>query len=100
MKLENTLDKRINPRVGIQEKCILSNQSESIETQTINISIMGLGVKTDKALPFKNGCDLAVVNSGMELPQAKLIWTKKDSNNTTRLGLKFLYHHNRLTAFP
>ncbi len=100
MKLDNSLDKRINPRVGIQEKCILSNQSESIETQTIDISIMGLGVKTDKTLPFKNGCKLTVLTSDVEFTQVELMWTKKDSNNKTILGLKFLYHHNRLTAFP
>jgi len=91
MNQNNRTDKRINHRMGTQEKCILSNRSDSIETQTVDMSIMGLGVKTDRTLPFKNGCELTVFNSGMELPQAKLMWTKKDFNNTTRLGLKFLY---------
>jgi hypothetical protein len=75
--------------MGIQGKCILSNRSDWIETQTVDISIMGLVVKTDRPLPFKNGCELGVLIQRMELPQAKLMWTKKDFNNTTRLGLKF-----------
>ena len=47
MKLKNTLDKRIDHRMAIQKKCTLANQSDSIETQIIDVSIIGLGVKTD-----------------------------------------------------
>jgi hypothetical protein len=47
---------------------------------------MGLGVKTDRTLPFKNGCELGVFIPSMDNPsQAKLMWTKKDFNNTARL---------------
>jgi len=91
MNQNNRADKRINHRTGTQEKCILANCSVSIETKTVDMSIMGLGVKTDITLPFKNGCELIVFKSGMELPPAILIWTKKAFNNTTRLGLKFLF---------
>ena len=84
-------DKRINYRTVIQEKCILVNGYDSIETQTVDISLMGLGVKIDSTLQLKDGCELSVFIPGMGLPHAKLIWTNKDINNTTRLGLKFLY---------
>ncbi len=87
---KNRTNKRINHRIDIQRECILSNRSDSIETQTVNISTRGLEVKTDRTLPFKNDCELNVFISNMEFPKAKLIWTKKDSNNTIRLRLKFL----------
>ena len=79
---------RTEERRPLQEECILVNEFGLIEAQTIDISKKGLRVKTDSALPFKNGCELGVLIDRMELPQAKLMWTKKD-NNTTRLGLKF-----------
>jgi hypothetical protein len=41
-------------------------------------------------LSFKNGCELDVFIPNQKLSQAKLIWTKKDFNNTARLGLEFL----------
>lgn len=90
MKLDNTLDKRINHRIGIQKKCTLANQFDSIEMQTVDISIIGLGVKTDKTLPFKNGCKLDVFIANQNFFHAELMWIKKGFNNTTRLGLKFL----------
>jgi len=89
MDPNNMPDKRIHHRMGIKEKCILANRSVSIETQTVDISKMGLGVKTDSTLPFKIGCELAVFIPSMDkFSRAKLVWTKKDSNNITRLGLK------------
>jgi hypothetical protein len=57
------------------------------------MSKTGLGVKTDKKLPIKlkNGCELmAFIQSMNKVYHAKLMWTKKDLNNRTRLGLKFL----------
>ncbi len=82
---------RIEERRPFQKECILVNQFGLIEMQTVDRSKMGLGLKIDSTLPFKNGCELAVFIPGMDLPQGKLIWTKKDFNNTIRLGLKFLY---------
>ena len=90
MNSNNRTDKRINHRMDIPGKCILANHSDSIGTQLVDISIIGLGVKTDRTLPFKNGCALDVVIPSQKLSQAKLMWAKKGSNNTTRLGLKFL----------
>ncbi len=84
------LHKRINARLPLQKECILINPFGSIETQTADISKMGLGVKTDRTSPFRNGCELAVfIPITDKLYNAKLIWTKKDvENNATRLGLK------------
>ena len=77
--------------MGIQKICVLANGSDAIETQTIDLSLMGLGVKTDETLPFKNGCKLEVyIPSMSKTSRSKLMWTKKDFNNTTRLGLKLL----------
>jgi hypothetical protein len=84
-----SLNNRTDKRLPLQKECILGNQFGLIETQTVDMSKMGLGVKADRTLPFKNGCELTIFISGMNLPQAKLMWTKKDFNNTTRLGLKF-----------
>ncbi len=86
MNQNNRTDKRLT----LQKKCILVNQFGLLETQTIDISKMGLGVKTDSTLPFKNGCELTVFLPSLDnFPPAKLMWTKKDFNNTTVLGLKF-----------
>ena len=75
--------------MGIKEKCILADSSFSIEAQTVDISKMGLGVKTDGTLPFKIGCELAVFIPRMgKSSRAKLVWTKKDFNNISSLGLK------------
>ena len=82
---------RVDKRLPLQKECILVNQFGLLETQTVDISKMGLGVKTDRTLPFISGCELGVFIPSMDNPpQAKLMWTKKDFNNTTRLGLKFL----------
>ena len=93
MNQNNRTDIRIDHRMGTQGKCILGNQFSWIETQTIDISKNGIGVKTSKTLPlkFKNGCELPVFIPNMELPQTILMWEDKAFNNTTRLGLKFLY---------
>ena len=50
------MDQRTDKRIPLQKECILLNQLGSIETQTVDISKMGLGVKTDRTMPFKNGC--------------------------------------------
>jgi hypothetical protein len=84
-----SLNNRTDKRLPFQRKCIMGNRVGLIETKTVDMSKMGLGVKTDKTLPFKDGCELTVFILSMDLPQAKLMWTKKDLNNTTRLGLKF-----------
>ena len=83
---------RIYIRLPWQKECILINQFGLIETQTVDRSKIGLGVKTNSTLPlkFNIGCDLGVFILSFVLPQAKLMWKKKDFNNTTRLGLKFL----------
>ena len=83
---------RTDKRIPLQKECILFNDFGLIKGQTVDTSTMGFGVKTDSTLPFdfKNGCEVTVIVSGENFPQAKLIWTKKDFNNTTRLGLKFL----------
>jgi len=85
---------RVEERLPSQKKCLLVNELGHIEAQTVDMSKMGLRVKTDSTLPFKfknGGCELAVFIQSMgDLPQAKIMWVKKDFNNTTRLGLKFL----------
>jgi len=82
---------RTEERLPLQKECILANRSGAIETQIVDMSKIGLGVKTDTILPFKNGCELAVVIPSMDKSSlAELMWTKKDFNNTIRLGLKFL----------
>ena len=82
---------RTDKRIPFQKECILVNEIDLIEAETVDMSKMGLGVKTDRTLPlkFKNDCDLAVFIPSQKLSHAKLMWTKKDFNNTTRLGLKF-----------
>ena len=52
MNQNNRTDGRINHRMGIQEKSILANRSDSIETQTVDMLIRGLGVKANRILPF------------------------------------------------
>ncbi len=88
-------DNRTEKRRPLQKECVLENELGSIEAQTVDMSKMGLGVKTDRTLPFKfiNGsCELAVFIQGKgDLPPVKIMWVKKDSINTTRLGLKFLH---------
>ena len=83
---------RTDKRRPWQKECILVNQFGLIEAQIINLSKMGLGVKTDRTLPikFKNDCELAVFIPSQKLSQAKLMWAKKGINNTTKLGLKLL----------
>ena len=81
---------RTDTRLPLQKECTLGNQSSWVETQTIDISENGIRVTTDRTLPFKKGCELTVLMPSLDnLPQAKLVWIKKDFNNTTRLGLKF-----------
>ena len=82
---------RAEERLPLQKECLLVNSSGSIEAQTVDMSKLELVVKTDSTLPFKIGSELtvSVPSMGNYLPKAKLIWTKNDSNNMTRLGLKF-----------
>ena len=90
MKLNNmNQNNRANKRLPWQKECILFNGFGVIATQTVEMSKIGLGVKTDKPLPFKNGCELKVYIPFQKFSCAKLMWTK-NGNNTTRLGLKFL----------
>ena len=80
---------RTEERRPLQKECILYNRFGFIKTQTVDRSKMGLGVKTNRTLPFKNGSELTAVIPGVGIfPQAKLMWTKKDFNNAVRLGLK------------
>jgi len=81
---------KTDKRIPFQNECILSNRSDTIETQTVDISMWELVVKTDRTLPFKIGYELDVVvpTMGNHPTKAKLIWIGKDFNNTTRLGLK------------
>ncbi len=81
---------RTEKRMPLQKECIAVSRFCFIEMKIVDKSKMGLGLKTDKELPFKIGCTIDTLISDMELPQAKLVWTKKDFNNITRLGLKFL----------
>ena len=85
------MDQRTEERLSLQKRCILEDQHGWIGTHTIDISKIGLGVKTDNTLPLrlKNGCELSVLIESTKLPPAKIMWTKKD-NKTTSLGLKFL----------
>ena len=76
--------------MDIPGKCILVNHSDSIEAQIVDISIIGLGVEIDSTLPFKIGDELTVSVPDLRnyFSKAKLIYTEKDFNNMTRLGLK------------
>ena len=90
MNQMNRTDIRINHRMGVQGNCILSNSSDAIETQTVDMSMWELVVKTDRTLPYKIGYELDVIipTMGNHPTKAKLIWTKKDFNNETSVGLK------------
>ena len=81
---------RIDQRMAIKIDCILANRSGSIKAQTIDVSVMGLGIVTDSTLPFKMGDELTarVPILSNYSSMAKVIWTKKNFNNITRLGLK------------
>ena len=83
---------RTEERLPFKKGCILANCFGSIKTQIVDMSRMGLKVKTDSTLPFKfiSAGEMAVfIPSISETSLAKLMWAKKDSINTTRLGLKF-----------
>ena len=82
---------RTEERIPLPKECVLFNQFDLIKAETVDISKIGLEVKTDRTLQFINGCELAVSIPSMGFSLAKLMWIRKDSNNTTRLGLKFLY---------
>ncbi len=84
-------NKRTDKRIPLQKECTLVTPLGLIETLIVDMSIMGLGVKTNRTLPFKNGCELSIsIQSGENLLPAELMWKKKDFNTPTRLGLKFL----------
>ncbi len=90
------LNNRTEERLPLQKKCTLVNSFGFIETQTIDMSKIGLGVKTVKTLPLKlkNGCELMVFIQSMDkLYHAELMWTRKGFNNTTRLGLNILLEY-------
>jgi len=76
--------------MGLKRDCTLTNSSGSIEAQIVDISIIGLGVEADSTLPFKIGDELTVSVPDLRhySTKAKLIYTKKEFNNITRLGLK------------
>ena len=76
--------------MGLKRNCTLANCSGPIEAQMVDISIIGLGVETDSTLPFKIGDELTVCVPDLRnySSKAKLIYTKKEFNNITRLGLK------------
>ncbi len=78
-------------RMSLPNECILVHQFGLVEAQIDDISLMKLGVKTDNILPFslKNGCKLDVFISGVEFPQAELLWAERGINNMTKLRLKF-----------
>ena len=88
---EYLMNQRTSIRLPWQKECILFNQFGLIKAKTVDISLIGLGVKTDSTLPlkFKNGCKLTAFVSGVEFTQSEIMWTKKNFNNTTTLGLKF-----------
>ena len=85
------MNERTTKRLPWQKECILFNQSGLIKTETVDISLKGLGVKTESALPvnFINGCKLTALVSGVEFTETEIIWTNKKSNYTTGIGLKF-----------
>ncbi len=83
--------------MGLMRDCTLANRSESLEAQSelieaqiVDISIIGLGVEIVSALPFKIGDELTVSVPDLRnyFSKAKLIYIEKDFDNTTRLGLK------------
>ncbi len=82
--------RRIDHRKSIEKDCTLGNRSDSIEAQTVDMSIRGLGIKTDRTLPFKIGDELDVCVSDQRnySGKAKVMWIRKVFNNVTRLGLK------------
>jgi len=91
MKLNNmNQNNRTEKRLYLQKENILFAQFGLIQAEVVDMSEMGLRVKTDRTIPFKNGSELTVLIFGMKLPKAKLMWSKKDINNTTSLGLKFI----------
>jgi hypothetical protein len=86
------MNQRTSIRLPFQKECILYHRFGFIKTQTVDMSLMGLGVNTNGRLPFKIGHELIVFvpSLGNYFPKAKLMWTKKmDINYITRIGLKF-----------
>ena len=81
---------RTEKRKSWRKECLLVNELGLVETQTVDRSKMGLGLKADRTLPFKIGCELEVFIPSMDnFHHAKIMWTKKDFDST-RVGLKFL----------
>lgn len=82
-------NRRIHARKFFQKECLLSNGFNLLEAQTVDISKMGLCAETNKTMPYKNGSELSIFIPYLRnFGWGKLVWTKKNSNNTTRLGFK------------
>ncbi len=83
-------NKRTYPRHPYQIECILSNESAAIKSQTVDVSILGMGVLVNGTTPFEIGDRLTVSMTSMQYQSlAEVRWAEKDINkNTTRIGLK------------
>ncbi len=85
-------NKRTYTRHPYQIECILSNGFGDIKSQTVDVSILGLGVLVNGTIPFENGDILKVyisVYSMDQHSQAEVRWINKEVNsNSSRVGLK------------
>ena len=80
---------RAYKRLPFQQDCLLSNRFGKTKGKTVDVSRMGLGVKTDNTWPFGyNSCKLTIfIPSKNRTFLTELMWIRKYLN-TLQLGLK------------
>ncbi len=81
-------NKRTNARWPSKEECVLITEFVNIKSQTVDVSLLGLGVLVNGTTPFEKE-DKLFVRYMQGFSRAQVRWTNKDDNNyTTRLGLE------------
>ncbi len=82
--------KRTNARQPFQKECSLLYEFDDIKSQTIDISMWGLGVLVSGQMPFEKDEILFVdIKSLNYSSHAEVCWAKKDKDST-RVGLFLL----------
>ena len=83
-------NKRMERRQPFHQECFLSNGFGKIQTQTVDVSKMGVGLLIIGSLPFETGDQMSVdINSIEFCSKVSVQWTRKDvKNKATRVGLK------------
>ncbi len=90
MNPNDMTDTRTNARWSSQKECSLLYEFADIKSQTVVISIWGLGVLVSGHILCKKGDTMPVrIKSLNYSSEAEVIWTKKDKDST-RVGFSLL----------